>query len=65
MTESEDKGKFKNFFDFKDVFGYYFRKKRQEEGEKDINLKMMHVINRIAIFVFLLALAIWLFKRII
>ncbi|MDH5366415.1 MAG: hypothetical protein OEW67_05470 [Cyclobacteriaceae bacterium] len=64
MQKSE-KDKVKEFFNLKDVFGYFFRKKRNEEGKKDINLKMMHVINRIAIIVFFLALLIWMFKRMI
>jgi len=60
MQESK---KGKDFFNVKDVFGYFFRKKTNEKV--DVNLKMMHVINRIAIIMFLVAMIIWIVKRIL
>ena len=34
-----------------------------EEEKDDINLKMMHVINRVAVIMFLFALVLWIIKR--
>ena len=65
MEEGNKNNKLKEFFSLNEVFGYYFRKKRQEEGKADINLRMMHGINKIALFVFLLAVIIWIVKRIV
>jgi len=41
---------------------YLFLKKRDKNAPKDIYMKMMHGMNRISIFVFLIALIIMLFK---
>ncbi|XOV95213.1 MAG: DUF6728 family protein [Bacteroidota bacterium] len=55
-SEEEDKkGDLGYFFNFKEVLGYYFRKK-DPNRKPDINLRMMHGINKIAIIMFLVAL---------
>jgi len=44
---------------------YLFLKKRDKNAPKDIYMKMMHGMNRISIFVFLIALIIILVKTVI
>ena len=61
--QNNEKKSWKDFFQLGEVFNYYFRKKKQEEGKDDINLKMMHVINIIAVIMFLFALILWIIKR--
>lgn len=41
------------YFDFKEVLTYFFRKK-DPNRPTNINLKMMHGINRISIIIFLI-----------
>ncbi len=45
-------------------FGYYFRGKKEQTGKGDYNLKAMHVINKISITVFLLALGWYIYKHV-
>ncbi len=45
------------YFNFKEVLGYYFRKK-DPNRKIDTNLKMMHGINKMSIIMFLIALVI-------
>lgn len=45
------------FFNFKEVLLYYFRKK-DPNRKPDLNLRMMHGINKIAIIMFLVALVV-------
>ncbi len=45
-------------------FGYYFRGKNEQTGKGDYNLKAMHIINKISIIVFLLALAWYIYKHV-
>ncbi len=55
---NEDKGNwFKNFFQLGEVGGYFFRKK-DPNRPKDVNIKAMHIINKIAILMFLVCLLI-------
>ena len=52
------------FFDLREVGRYYFRKK--ESGKKkDLNLRMMHTINKIALFMFLAAIIYLVIKRVL
>ena len=63
MSE-KDNDKKKNesgFFDLREVGKYYFRKK--DSKKKDINLRMMHGINKIALFMFLAAIIYLIIKR--
>ena len=45
-----------------EVGGYFFRKK-DPSRPVNINIRLMHGINKIAIFVFLLAIMYWLARR--
>jgi len=56
--DSKDKGSwFKNFFQLGEVGGYFFRKK-DPNRPKNESIKAMHIINKIAILMFLLCLLI-------
>ena len=55
MNDLKNKKRSQNYFDFGEVFGYFFRKK--DPGRKtNFNLKMMHGINKISIIMFLVGL---------
>ncbi|MDH4057361.1 MAG: hypothetical protein OEU76_01285 [Cyclobacteriaceae bacterium] len=57
-SEQQNKGnRFREFFELNAVFGYFFRKK-DPSRPKGFNLKAMHLINRIAIIMFLICLLI-------
>jgi hypothetical protein len=51
-----------SYFDFSEVFKYYFRKK-DPNNKPNFNLRMMHGINKISILLFLFALVVWLIRR--
>lgn len=62
LTDMEDQNnkdkqgnKLKQFFQVGEVFGYFFRKK-DPNRPTDFNLKAMHIINKIAIGLFLVCL---------
>ncbi len=63
MEDKEEKKGLGYFFDFSEVWGYYFRKKNPNK-KPDLNLKMMHGINKIAIVMFLFAFLFILYKYI-
>jgi hypothetical protein len=50
-----NRGKIKEFFSLGEVGGYFFRKK-DPSRPTNINIKMMHGINKISIAIFLLGL---------
>lgn len=50
------------FFDLREVAGYYFRKK-DPNRKPNINIRMMHGINKIALFMFLGAVIYLIIKR--
>lgn len=62
-SDKEKQNGLKDYFQVGEVFTYFFRKKKKKEGERNINLTLMHGINKIAIVVFLIAFVIWLVKR--
>lgn len=53
---------FRDFLSLGEVGGYFFRKK-DPARPNNINIRMMHGINKISILVFLGALMVWLVKR--
>lgn len=59
----KNKGKMKSFFSLGEVGGYFFRKK-DPSRPSNINLRMMHGINKISIFIFLLGVLYMIFKAI-
>jgi hypothetical protein len=56
--------KLKQFFQLGDL-GYYFIRvfKKDPNSKSNINLRMMHGINKISIIMFLSAILIWVIKR--
>lgn len=61
--KSNDKKKALGFFNLNEIGKYYFRKKDPNQ-KKDINLRMMHGINKMAFFMFLSAIIYLIIKRI-
>ncbi len=53
----------KDYFNFNEVFTYYFRKK-DPSRPTNINLKMMHGINKISMIIFLVCVAVIIFRYI-
>lgn len=47
----------KNFFQFGEVFKYFFRNKEPDK-KPDVNLQLMHVINKLSIIIFIIAILI-------
>lgn len=52
MEKQKEKNSAKEYFQFGEVFSYFFRKK-DPERKSNFNLRMMHGINKISIIIFL------------
>lgn len=52
-----------NWFGFKEVLTYYFRKKDPNRPRTSM-IKAMHWSNKISITIFLIALIIWIIRRV-
>ena len=52
------------YFDFSEVFKYYFRKK-DPSRKSDFNLRLMHGINKVSMIMFILAVLIMLIRYIL
>jgi hypothetical protein len=67
-TESQKdhrkKSSVKEFFSMGEVGGYFFRKK-DPSRPSNINIKMMHGINKISIIIFLLGIIFIILKRLL
>ncbi len=64
---SENKPKplsFKDFFSLGEVGGYFFRKK-DPNRPSNINIKMMHGVNKISIVIFLIGVIYLVLKRLL
>ena len=55
---------FKEFFSMGEVGGYFFRKK-DPSRPSNINIKMMHGVNKISIIIFLLGVIYIVLKRLL
>ena len=69
MTDMEEdnkkkKGRLKEFFSLGEVGGYFFRKK-DPSRPTNINIRMMHGVNKISIVVFLAGVLYLIFKLVI
>ena len=62
QEKQEEKGSLRGYFDFGEVFGYFFRKK-DPNNKPSFSLRMMHGINKFSIIIFILAFIVWLIKR--
>ena len=63
QKKDQEKMELKEYFGFREVLTYFFRKK-DPDGPKNFNLKMMHGINKISILVFLIALIVMIIRAI-
>lgn len=61
-TEKEKKSGWREFLSLGEVGGYFFRKK-DPNRPSNLNIRMMHGINKISIAVFLLAVIYLVAKR--
>lgn len=61
-AQGEKKNSWKDFFSLGEVGGYFFRSK-DPARPSNINIKMMHGINKISIVVFLLGVIFLILKR--
>jgi len=64
MADQREKYSIRKIFDFKEVFAYFFRKKGNQK-RPDINLRIMHSVNKISIIIFILALIILIVRNLI
>lgn len=62
--ETKKKGGWKEFFSLGEVGGYFFRKK-DPSRPSNINIRMMHGINKISIVVFLLGVLYFVLKQLL
>jgi hypothetical protein len=62
MSDNKKKGGWKEFFSVGEVFGYFFRSKEKNKTD-NLNLKMMHGINKISIVVFLMGVIFLIIKH--
>jgi hypothetical protein len=62
-----EKNKVEEFFKLGEVGNYFLNifKKPDPNKKSNVNLRMMHGINKISIVVFLLAVIFWIVKRFI
>ena len=63
-AEKKKKWSFREFFSLGEVGGYFFRRKDQNRPV-NVNIKIMHGINKISIIVFLLAIIFLVVKRLL
>jgi hypothetical protein len=63
-TEEKKKLSLREFFTLGEVGGYFFRKK-DPSRPSNINIKMMHGINKISIAIFLIGVLYLILKRFI
>jgi hypothetical protein len=56
--------KAKDYFNFGEVFGYYFRKK-DPNRPSNVNIKMMHWSNKISIIGLLIGIVVIIYKNFI
>ncbi len=66
-SNNENKPKrlsFKDFFSLGEVGGYFFRKK-DPNRPSNINIKMMHGVNKISIVIFLIGVIYLVLKRLL
>lgn len=63
-AQKRKKGSWKDFFSLGEVGGYFFRSK-DPSRPSNINIKMMHGINKISIVIFLLGVIFIILKHLL
>ena len=61
-SDQKKKLTFREFFSLGEVGAYFFRKKSNDQP-RNINLKLMHGINKLALFIFLISVVYFLLKK--
>ncbi|MBS0000556.1 MAG: hypothetical protein KFF73_16370 [Cyclobacteriaceae bacterium] len=61
MNMKKEENSWKDYFQFGEVLGYFFRKK-DPERKTNFSLRVMHGINRISIVIFLIAVIILIIR---
>lgn len=64
VNENKKKSGWKTFFQLGEVGGYFFRTK-DPNRPTNINIRMMHGVNKISIAIFLLAVLYLVLKRVL
>lgn len=64
MENEKKKGRIREFFSLGEVGGYFFRRK-DPNRPSNINIRMMHGVNKISIVVFLAGVIYLIFKLVI
>jgi len=59
----KESNSFGDYFSLGEVFTYFFRKK-DPNRKPDINLRMMHGVNKFSIIVFLLGMTYFIIKKV-
>ena len=62
MEEKKDRASVKEYFQFGELLGYFFRKKSAEK--QSFNLRSMHFINKLSMAVFLLGIIYLIIKNV-
>ena len=62
MKKKENKISY--YFDFSEVLNYFFRKKDPNK-KTNFSLKAMHTVNKLSILIFIIAVLVIVFRRII
>jgi hypothetical protein len=60
---NKESNSLKDYFSLGEVFTYFFRKK-DPNRKPDINLRMMHGVNKFSIIVFLLGMTYFIIKKV-
>lgn len=63
QEEKKSKLSFREFFQLGEVGTYFFRKKNIDRPN-NINIRMMHGVNKISIIIFLLAILYFVLRRV-
>lgn len=63
-NKEDKKNGLKEFFTLGEVGNYFFRKK-DPNRPSNINIKMMHGVNKLSIFIFLMAVIYLVLKRLL
>ncbi len=63
-NKEDKKSGLKEFFTLGEVGNYFFRKK-DPNRPSNINIKMMHGVNKLSIFIFLMAVIYLVLKRLL
>lgn len=65
MSEpKKERGRLREFFSLGEVGGYFFRR-RDPNRPVNVNLRMMHGVNKLSILIFLMAVVVLIVRRVL